>query len=106
MARIRPADARPEEFVFDISPSTVTRRFKKAAEAAGIDPANITSHSPRVGMAQDLVAFGIDLPTLMLAGRWTTPSAAAGYTKHLAAQHTSVSRYLEIQDQTTLGGDV
>lgn len=104
LTRMRPTDAKPEDLVFDISPSTVTRRFKKAAESASIDPANITSHSPRVGMAQDLVAHGIDLPGLMMAGRWNTPSAAANYAKRLAAHHTSVSRYLKTQDQTNLGG--
>ena len=44
-------------------------RLKAAAEAAGINPTGISSHSTRVGMAQDLTAAGIDLLGLMHAGR-------------------------------------
>ncbi|WP_419924855.1 tyrosine-type recombinase/integrase [Candidatus Poriferisocius sp.] len=99
LARIRPADARPEDPVFKISPSTVTRCIKAATKAAGIDPANITSHSLRVGMAQDLVAFGIDLPGLMQACRWKSARMAAHYTRNIAAQQTPAAQYLKTQDR-------
>ncbi|MYH71138.1 MAG: tyrosine-type recombinase/integrase, partial [Acidimicrobiia bacterium] len=62
--------------------------MRAAARAAGIDPTRISTHSPRVGMAQDLVAWAIDMPGLMQAGRWKTPTTAARYTQHLAAHHT------------------
>ena len=100
LARIKPTAADPEDRVFAISPSTVSRRFKAAAQAAGINPANITTHSPRVGMAQDLVAWGIDMPGLMLAGRWATTTTAARYTRNLAAHHTPAARYLKTQHHT------
>lgn len=95
LARIRPADAAPGDFIFDISPNTVTRRMKAAAQAAGIDATNISSHSPRVGMAQDLAAWGIDMPGLMLAGRWKTATTPARYIPHLAAHHTPAAQYLK-----------
>ena len=97
LIRFKPDNARPHDPVFDISPSTVTRRLKAAARAAGIDPTNISSHSPRIGMAQDLAAYGIDLPGLMLAGRWKKAEMPAHYTKHLAAQNTPAAQYLKTQ---------
>ena len=69
LTNIKPANVLPHDPIFDISPSTATRRLKAAAQAAGIDPTNITSHSPRIGMAQDLAAWGTDLPGLILTGR-------------------------------------
>ncbi len=97
LARIKPADAEPGDLVFDLSPSTVARRFKAAAKAAGIDPANITTHSPRVGMAQDLAAAGIDMPGLLLAGRRHTIAIVARYIQDLAAQHTPAAQHLKTQ---------
>lgn len=105
LARIKPADARPDDRVFEFSPSTVTRRIRAAAQAAGIDTTNITSHSPRVGMAHDLVEFGIDLPGLILAGRWKSYAMPARYTQRLSAHHTTLGQYLKTQDQATLGDD-
>jgi site-specific recombinase XerD len=42
---------------------------QKAFIRAGLDPAAISEHSARVGMAQDLVAGGADLVAVMRAGR-------------------------------------
>ena len=56
---------------------------RAAAKAAGIDHANITSHSPRVGMAQDLFAASVDLPGLMQHCRWTSAAMAGHYTRNL-----------------------
>ena len=95
--RLRPDSARLGDRVFDISPSTVTRRIKAAAQAAGIDSENISSHSPRVGMAQDLVAFGIDLPGLIQACRWKSDRMAALYTRNIAAHHTPAAKCLKSQ---------
>ncbi len=97
LARLKPADARPHDPVFKISPNTVTRRIKAAAQAAGIAPEGVSSHSPRVGMAQDLAAAGISMAGLMLAGRWTTATTPARYIKNLAAHHTPAAQYLKTQ---------
>ena len=97
LIRIKPDSARSDDPIFDISPSTVTRRMKAAAQAAGINPANISSHSPRVGMAQDLAAHGIALPGLMQACRWTTEAMVRHYIKQLAAHHTPAADYLKTQ---------
>ena len=65
LARLKPSSADPSDRMFNLSPSTVNRRMKAAAQAAGIDSTHISSHSPRVGMAQDLAAWGADMPGLM-----------------------------------------
>ena len=101
LSRIRPADADPGDRIFNLSPNTVTRRIKAAAEAADINFANISSHSPRVGMAQDLAAHGIHMPGLMLAGRWKTPETAARYIQDLIAHHTPAGQYLKSQRHPT-----
>ena len=98
--RIRPPEAQPEQRIFPISASTVRRRFKAAAQAAGIDPTGITTHSPRIGMAQDLAAGGVDMPALMIAGRWKQPATVARYIRNLAADHTPVAQHLQTQDFT------
>ncbi len=93
--RIRPLDAQPHQRIFPISASTVRRRFKAAAQAAGIDPAGITTHSPRIGMARDLAAAGVGMPALMTAGRWKQASTVARYIRNLAADHTPPAQYLQ-----------
>lgn len=95
LERMRPADAGPDGPVFDMSPGTVARRLKAAAKAAGIDPADISTHSPRVGMAQDLAAAGIDMAAIMVAGRWNTPTMVAHYTRRLAATDTVIAKHLQ-----------
>lgn len=100
LVNLRRAGCKPTDRVFNMSPNTVTRRIKAACRAAGIDPTGISSHSPRVGMAQDLAAAGIDMPGLMLAGRWSTAATVARYIQHLTARHTAVARYLESRHHT------
>lgn len=102
--RLKPIDARPDDPVFRLSPSTVTRRFRAAAKAAGIDHANITSHSPRVGMAQDLFAAEIDMPGIMQQCRWTSSTMALRYIRNLSPHHTPAAQYLRTQDQITTMG--
>jgi len=97
---IRPADAQPNDRIFPFSYTALNRRIKTAARAAGIDHANITTHSPRIGLAQDLAATGATMPALMLAGRWSTEETAARYIKHLAADHTPLARHHRKPPQT------
>ncbi len=56
--RTRIADADADQRIFNISASTLNRRIKTTARTAGINPQHVSSHSPRVGMAQDLAARG------------------------------------------------
>ncbi|WP_420436984.1 tyrosine-type recombinase/integrase [Candidatus Poriferisocius sp.] len=101
LQRINPPDADPEDHIFNFSATTLNRRIKAAAQAASIDPANISSHSPRVGTAQDLVSNKIDMAAIMLAGRWTTPAMIAHYTKRLAANDNPAAKHLQTQHRPT-----
>ena len=53
-------------------------------QAAGLGD-GYTGHSGRVGMAQDLVKSGVELPALMTAGRWKSSKMPARYTERKAA---------------------
>ena len=54
-----------------------------------------TGHSGRVGMAQDLVKGGVELPALMTAGRWKSSRMPARYTERQAADRGAVARYYQ-----------
>jgi integrase len=71
----------------------VARRFKRLGALAGLDPAQISGHSARVGMAQDLVGAGFGLPEILQAGRWKTATMVARYARAQAAQHGAVARF-------------
>ncbi len=100
LTRMKPDDAEPDDRIFRFSPNTLNRRLKAAARTADMNVRHISSHSPRVGMAQDLLAYGTDMPGLMQAGRWKTPGTVARYTEHLAAHHTAAGQYLRTQQRT------
>lgn len=74
--------------------------FKKLAQRAapqlrrlGVDLAHVSGHSCRVGMAQDLVGAGLELPAVMQAGRWQTPAMVARYAERLLAERGAVAQY-------------
>ena len=72
----------------------VGRRVQAAARAAGLGD-GFTGHSGRVGMAQDLVKNGVELPALMTAGRWKSAKMPARYTERQAADRGAVARYYQ-----------
>ena len=78
--------------VFELSPNQISLRIKKAALAAGLGD-GFSGHSPRVGMAQDLARIGIELPSLMTAGRWRSPTMPAHYTRNETADRGAVAQF-------------
>ena len=78
--------------VFGLRPNQISKRIKKAVQAAGLGD-GFSGHSPRVGMAQDLVRAGIELPSLMTAGRWRTPAMPAHYTRNETASRGAVAQF-------------
>ena len=78
--------------VFDLSPNQISRRIKQAAQSAGLGD-GFSGHSPRVGMARDLVRAGIELPSLMVAGRWSTPTMPAHYARNETAGRGAVAQF-------------
>ena len=90
---IRPGDSsRGNMKVFGLSSSQIGRRIARSCEVAGFAGA-YSGHSPRVGMAQDLAANGAELPALMEAGRWDSPTMPARYTRSQAAERGAVANY-------------
>ena len=78
--------------VFGLRPNQISRRIKQAAQAAGLGD-GFSGHSPRVGMARDLARTGIELPSLMNAGRWRTPAMPAHYTRNETAGKGAVAQF-------------
>ena len=78
--------------VFGMTTRHIGNRIKAAAIAAGLGE-GFTGHSGRVGMAQDLVKSGVELPALMTAGRWKSSKMPARYTERQAADRGAVARY-------------
>ena len=78
------------EHILGISPHQIARRIVSAANAAGLQ-GRYGGHSPRIGMAQDLVSAGTEMPALMNAGRWKSPQMPALYTRKLQAKDNAVA---------------
>ena len=90
----RPENPAAGQSVFGIGDRQMANRIKATAEAAGLGE-GFTGHSGRVGMAQDLVRNGTELPALMQAGRWKSPAMPARYTERQAAARGAVAKYYE-----------
>ena len=78
--------------VFGLRPNQLSKRIKRAAQAAGLG-SGFSGHSPRVGMARDLARAGIELPSLMNAGRWRTPVMPAHYIRNESAGRGAVAQF-------------
>lgn len=79
-----------------IAAGEVSAILKRLAQRAKLDPgrtARVSGHSLRVGMTQDLVASGADLPGVMQAGRWSTAAMPAAYARKLLARRGAVALY-------------
>ena len=89
---IMPAEANVDESLFGLSDEQIARRVSSAAAAAGLGE-GFTGHSARVGMAQDLARTGTELPGLMTAGRWQSPTMPARYTRAEQAGRGAIARF-------------
>ena len=78
--------------VFGLRPNQIAARIKRAAQAAGLGD-RFSGHSPRVGMARDLARAGVELPSLMHAGRWRTPGMPAHYIRNETAGRSAVAQF-------------
>ena len=84
--------SRREDSVFGLRPNRIAGRIRQAALAAGLGK-GYSGHSPRVGMARDLVRSGAELASLMTAGRWRSPRMPALYTRNERVKRGAVARY-------------
>ena len=65
-----------------LNSSHIGRIYKKIAAKSNIDPniiKKISSHSTRVGAAQDLMLSGSPLPIIMHRGRWSKVDTVMRY---------------------------
>lgn len=86
--RSRTATGRP------LDTRDVRRIVKDLARRAGLEDAeNVSAHSMRVGMAQDLSEANFELPAIMQVGGWKSPAMVSRYTRHLDARRSAVARF-------------
>ena len=91
-AILRP-DASPKAPVFGLrSGRAVSNRIAAAAKAAGL-MGRFSGHSPRIGMARDLVASGAGIAALQVAGRWASAQMPAHYARAELAAKGAVARF-------------
>lgn len=74
---------------------TLRHRIKALVMMAGIDPTNYSTHSPRIGMACDLVSGGQSSVAVAQAGRWSTTTQPINYTRSERAGRGAVAKYYQ-----------
>ena len=94
LREIRPREAfSGRSRVFGLkSGRAVSNRIAAAAKAARLD-GRFSGHSPRIGMAVDLVRAGIPTSAVQNAGRWATDRMVAHYTRSETAARGAVASY-------------
>ena len=80
--------------------SQVPRIFMDMARDAGL-PAEmvecVSGHSTRVGAVQDMIAAGLELPRIQLAGRWKSPKMVSRYGERLLAGRGAAAELAQAQ---------
>lgn len=74
--------------------------IKKAAARAGLGEAvvkRLSSHSLRVGAAQDMLCAGVDVMAIMQAGGWRSYRILARYVEHASAQQIHRKRWSNLR---------
>lgn len=77
-----------------MTPGNVSRIYKRLARRAGYSEeliADLTSHSTRVGAAQELLRTGASLLQVMQRGGWTLPQSVLKYVKNADSINESPS---------------
>ena len=85
-----------------LDPSQVPRILKAMARAAGLPEAvvdGLSGHSARVGAAQDMIAAGIELPSILQAGRWKSTAMVNRYGERLLAKRSGAAQLARLQDR-------
>ena len=77
---MRPADADGSASIFGLSASSIARRIRAAAAAAGLG-SGFSGHSARVGMARRMAAAAAPTHEIMAQGRWKTARMVEVYPR-------------------------
>ena len=78
--------------IFPVVDRTINRIIARAAEKAHLR-GGYSGHSPRVGMAQDLLNRGATNAEAMHAGRWKNERQFLNYVRHATAGQNAVARH-------------
>ena len=89
---MRPVDASTDDSLFGLSDDQIARRGFECRRGRG-PGRGIYRTFCRVGMAQDLARTGTELPALMTAGRWQSPTMPARYTRAEQAGRGAIARF-------------
>jgi len=90
-----------------LSADAVARLFTQMAQAAGLSPQlvqGIAGHSARVGAAQDMAVYGIDLAGIMQVGRWKTPQMAGRDIERITARRGAAAQLAARQHRLDASG--
>ncbi len=80
-----------------LSSDAVAVIFKSMARRVGIDAANVSGHSTRVGVAQDAAVLGCSLPEIMQAGGWKSPAMVARYSEKVGVRFGAAAKLARAQ---------
>ena len=83
-----------------LHPCQVPRIIKAMAREAGLPEtvaAGLSGHSARVGATQDMVAAGIELPSILQAGRWKSTAMVNRYGERLLARRSGAAQLARMQ---------
>ena len=83
-----------------LPPGQVARIFKAMARAAGLPSTavdGLSGHSTRVGAAQDMIGAGIEMPAILVAGRWKSTAMVSRYGARLQARQSGAARLARLQ---------
>ena len=82
----------PEDRVFLMTKFTIYKHIIRACARAGLH-GRYGGHSPRIGMAHDLIAGNVNKALAMQAGRWGTESMLVRYTRKLDVLRGGVAQW-------------
>lgn len=98
----------PKELGRDaLDPCSVSRILKRAAERAGYGDAliaDLSSHSLRIGAAQDMSSADFGILALMSAGGWKTVSVVARYVEKALVAHVGRTREARLEKRFGVQG--
>jgi integrase len=91
----------PHQGQAELSTKAILFEFKRAGRLAGLkDQQRVSTHSCRVGAAQDMAAEGMTDGEIMRSGRWQSMQMLVRYTKELRVHEAGMKRLSEKQEQT------
>jgi integrase len=79
-----------------LATSSIRRLIKRATVRAGLDSAitkDLSGHSMRVGVAQDMMVAGFDALAIMRAGGWKSANVVLRYVENAATKDLHVRRW-------------